>query len=385
MTLPVAIALAHSGKAQVQVLGLTTAAPLVKAAGLDLIQCRDLIGPEDKDAISWGEQLDHGMVRNASIEQAEAVAYLGLCFRELVEDLGPIQAKAMFERNGRQAFLPVKTMRRMLALLKPDVLVTTNSPRAERAAVLAARSMGIPTVCMVDLFATDEIRWIAAPDYADSVCVLNESVKRFLVSAGRQPEQIHVTGNPNFDALSEPLLKSKGAALRERNGWKKKQVVLWPCVDEPAVHPFNGSIGDPQAPAKALFALIEIVKNCNDLVLCVRPRPGDQPPELPEGEQFLVTGQDWSLPELLSAVDLVVAMNSTVAVEGHFAGAEVIKLLGSVYDDSMPLVEYGIAKEQVTIDALGPAVLRLANRPAYLKIPSGAATSQVLRIVEGYL
>ena len=385
MTVPVAKALSDSGKAWVVVLGLTTAAPQVREANLNLIQFRDLIDESDESALVWGEHLACGMVKNSSVDHGETVAYLGLCFRELVEDMGLASAQALFERDGRHAFLPVRTMERMLALLKPDLVVTTNSPRAERAAVLAARRMGIPAVCMVDLFATDEVRWIGARDYADSVCVLSDSVKEFLVAAGREPNQIHVTGNPNFDALHKSSLKDLGFALRVKNGWIKKKVILWPCVDEPAVHPFKGTVGDPEAPTRALSALIDIVMSRDDFVLCIRPRPGNLAPFFPADNRILLTGQNWALPELLSAVDLVVAMNSTIAVEAHFAGAYVIKLLGSVFDEAMLLVEYGLAEEQVTIDAMRPVVLRLANLPRRQKLLPELATTRVLRVIEGYL
>ena len=385
MTAPVAKALADSGKARVVVLGLTTAAPQVRAANLDLIQFRDLIEEGDEIALAWGEHLAIGMVKNSSVDHGETVAYLGLCFSELVEDMGLAAAQALFERNGRHAFLPVRTMERMLAQLMPDLVVTTNSPRAERAAVLAARRMGIPAVCMVDLFAKDEVGWIGAKDYADSVCVLNDSVKKFLVAAGRESSQIHVTGNPNFDALCEPSLKTRGEALRRKRAWGKKNVILWPCVDEPAVHPFNGTVGQPEAPTRALSALVDFVMLRADFVLCVRPRPGHPAPCLPADDRVLLTGQDWALPELLGAVDMVVAMNSTIAVEGYFAGVHVIKLLGSVFDEAMPLVEYGLAQEQATIDAIGSAILRIAKLPHRRVLQPEPATERVLRVIEAYL
>ena len=388
MTVPVARALAESGKAQVLVLGMTTAAPQVRAADLDLLRFCDLIDAGDANdakALVWGEQLARDMDKNSAVEHVETIAYLGLCFHELAEEIGLVAAQELFGRNGRHAFLPVKTMERMLALVKPDVVVTTNSPRAERAAVLAARRLGIPAICMVDLFAKDEVSWIGAVDYADSVCVLNDSVKKFLVAAGRKSSQVYVTGNPNFDALSEPALKTRGAAMRRKCGWEKSNVILWPCVDEPAVHPFNGTAGDPEVPARALSALVDFVMSHVDFVLCVRPRPGQPAPCLPADDRIFLTGQDWALPELLNAVDMVVAMNSTIAVEGYFAGAHVIKLLGSVFDEAMPLVEYGLAQEQATIDEIGPVVRKIANLPRRHALQPERATESVVRVIERYL
>jgi hypothetical protein len=134
----------------------------------------------------------------------------------------------------------VRTLQRIVTKLAPHLVVATNSPRAERAAIMAARSLDLPSVCLVDLFCLDEVKWIGAPGYADCICVLNESVRKFLIDAGRGPEQIVVTGNPAFDGLSNPAYKTAGQALRQHLQWNGKHVLLWPTQVEPAYHPFNG-------------------------------------------------------------------------------------------------------------------------------------------------
>src|SRR6185369_5486111 len=184
----------------------------------------------------------------------------------------------------RQAFLPVRTMTRVLQRVQPDLVVVTNSPRAERAAVIAAAQLGIPSVCLVDLFAVDEVRWIGAPDYARRVCVLNEGVREFLLAAGRRPEQVVVTGNPAFDTLRDPSNAQQGLELRRRHGWNDQRVVLWPSQSEPAIHPFDGTPGDPQLPDRVLARLAGWVARNRDAVLCVRPRAGEAAPFLPANE-----------------------------------------------------------------------------------------------------
>ena len=202
MVVPVAKALRESGLARVQVLGFTTAAPVVRAAGLELLQVKDFLEPGDAAALARGRALLAAMGPVADLD--ESAAYLGLCDQELVEEVGEEEARRRYRRDGRQAFLPRKLLARMLSAVAPDLLVATNSPRGERAAVLAARELGIPAVCMVDLFAVDEVRWIGQPGYADRICVLNEQVRQFLVAAGRGPDEVRVTGNPAFDVLRSP-------------------------------------------------------------------------------------------------------------------------------------------------------------------------------------
>ena len=70
---------------------------------------------------------------------------------------------------------------------------------------------------------------------------------------------------------------------------------------------------------------------------------------LPDDSRIVVAGQDVDLPVLLQAVDLVVTLNSTVGLEGHLAGARLIQILGSVFDNAMPLKRYGLADEAVAL------------------------------------
>jgi hypothetical protein len=316
----------------------------------------------------------------------ESAAYLGLSYAELELKVGVEQARRQYQQLGRQAFLPVTTMRRILERTRPDLVVVTNSPRAERAAVMAARDLGIPAVCMVDLFAIDEVRWIGAADYAHCVCVLNEQVREFLVAAGREPAQVVVTGNPAFDTLQDPENVQRGKALRERHGWDKRRVVLWPSQAEPAIHPFDGTPGDPQLPSRVLAQLVEWTLSSEDAVLCVRPRAGDASPPLPASEKIVVTGQDWPLPELLHATDVVVTLTSTVGLEGHLCGARLVQVLGSVFESAMPLARFGVADAAVSLDGLKPALDRWSSAPRREGANSRApATEQVVRVLREFL
>lgn len=383
MVVPVAKALQEGGLARVQVLGLTTAAPIVRAGGLELLQVKDFLRAEDGPALARGRELVAAMGPVADPE--ESAAYLGLCYAELAAQIGQEQAGLRYRRDGRQAFLPVALLSRVLEAVAPQLLVATNSPRAERAALLAARARGIPAVCMVDLFALAQAEWIGRPGYGDRVCVLNEQVQRFLVEAGRPADEIRVTGNPAFDALRSPALREQGQALRLAQGWSARHVLLWPSQVEPARHPSADRQGDPQLPARLLHALCDWVLRQDDVVLCVRPRAGEAAPALPSDPRIRVTGQDWPLPPLLAAVDAVVTLTSTVGLEGHLAGARVIQVLGSVVDEAMPLARFGMADAAVPLDQLEPALQRWARAPRAAGRQMPAATPRVLDVLREFL
>jgi hypothetical protein len=384
MVVPVAKALRDAGRAQVQVLGLTTAAPVVRGAGLPLAQFKDFIEAGDQVALETGRELVAAM--GALDDRAESEAYMGLCYAELEAEVGAAEARRRYGQLARQAFLPVRTMERILGRLKPDLLVVTNSPRAERAAAIAAGRLGIPAVCMVDLFAVDEVRWIGAPDYAQKVCVLNEGVREFLVAAGRTPEQVIVTGNPAFDALLDASNARQSSELRRRHGWEGRRVVLWPGQAEPAIHPFDGTPGDPELPARVLKRLQEWVARNEDAVLCIRPRAGEPAPMLPAEGRVIVTGQDWALPPLLHAVDAVVTLTSTVGLEGHLCGARLVQVLGSVFELAMPLARFGVADAAVPLDGLDAALERWTRAPRRAASQDAEpATPRVLRVLAEFL
>ena len=384
MVVPVAQALAASGGVNVQVLGLTTAAAVVRRAGLPLLQFKDFVTTADGAAVANGHRLMADVGGNVA-DRDETAAYLGLSYADLVVDHGEQDAARRYAERGRQAFLPLGSLRRILLQVKPDLVVATNAPRGERAAILAAGELGIPAVCIVDLFAIDEVAWIGAPDYAQRVCVLNQAVKDFLVRAGRKPEHIAVTGNPAFEALFDPAVVQQGQALRVSHGWQGKKIILWPAQTEPAVHPFNGQPGDPTLPARALQCLTDLVLARDDCVLCVRPRSGEPYPVLPHDPRVVVTGHDWALPPLLYASDLVVTLTSTVGLEGHLVGARVVQVLGSVFDHAMPLQAYGLSDEAVQVDGVPGAVKRCLALPRRAVDHQQPAVGRVLDAVRALL
>lgn len=384
MLIPVAKALATSGMARPVVLALTTAAPVARAADLDVLQFKDFVQPGDETALAYGRCLMDALGAPVA-DPEETAAYLGLSFSDLVDRMGLEQAKSTYRQFGRQAFLPTPTLVRILKKINPDVVVTTNAPRAERAAILAARQLGIPSTCVVDLFAIDEVQWIGAPDYADRVCVLNESVKRFLMDAGRREDQVIVTGNPGFDALNEPSAQVQGQKIRQMQGWEAKKVILWPCQVEPDVHPFNGRPGLPNLPAQALDVLITWVLSSANAMLCIRARAGEQAPRIGNDRRIVLTGQDWPLAPLLHAADVVVTLSSTVGLEGHLAGCRLIQVLGSVFDEAMPLARYGIADAAVPPAFLPEALDHWVNAPRKRALKQAPATQRVLDIVTGLL
>jgi len=384
MLLAVARLLRERGRAECVFVGLTTARAEVEAAGFPCLGFLDVVLPGDEAALARGRELATQLPSHA-VSFEESSAYLGLSYADLVRSQGEARAQALYESHGRQAFLPVPTLERLLRRVQPDLLVATSAPRAERAAFIAARSLGVPSVCLVDLFAAYEIEWLREPGFADRVCVLNEQVRRRLLDAGRGADEVVVTGNPAFDGLLDPAVRAQGLAWRRERGWEGRQIWLWASQVEPASHPCQPGRGDPQLPMRIARELQRIVAARPGLELVLRPHPSETDYRIELGPRQHLSTREEALHPLLHACDGVVVLTSTVGIEARLAGCHVLQALGSLYSGDAPYLAYGIADAAVPIEGLEGAIDRLAGQPRGRVAAEQPAAPRVVEVLEAWL
>ncbi|WIV97432.1 glycosyltransferase family protein [Kinneretia aquatilis] len=375
MLAPVAKALLAAQKPFV-FLALTTAGEYLERQGIPHIAYRQLPGAQDADVLELGERLAADLPAGGSVPHAETVAYLGLNYRDLIRRLGIEGAGAAYQQRGRQAFLPQALFEDVFAQWRPALVVATNSPRSEQAALLAAGRMGIPSVCAVDIFGLQEVQWIGQAGYARRVCVLNESVRQMFLSHGRRPEEVVVTGNPAFDRLTAPASLLAGQQLRQARGWNDGRIcLLWASQIEPERHPFAERVGDPSLPRRIESYLREFVALHEQFRLVVRYHPSERV-EFEGGSanvEFSPCGED--LGALLHAVDAVVVTASTVGLEASLAGRPVFSVDCSVFTADAPYSEMGVSTGVAELPQLGAALLAL--KPPAASAVAGAGASAV--------
>lgn len=391
MVIPVAQRLKELG-VEVLVLGLTTAYQQAKNAGLNVVGFKDIIDlGKDVAALEWGSRLLEGGASSSVVAREESIAYLGLSFADLVERCGSEDlAWCKYNQQGRHAFLPLEPIRRLIKAFAPDMVVATNSPRAERAAIMVAVEMGLPSVCLVDLFATQESAWIGQPDYASRVCVLSPFVRERLIALGRHPQEIVVTGNPAFDRLGNADLCELAKQWRQSNGALDKKVIVWASQDEPAIHPFSGRIGDVALPRKIDQILLSMLERHPDWFLVIRHHPSENVvlSPLPSGAVYSPREED--LAVLLSASDVVVILSSTVGLEAALLGKPVVAVELSVATLDAPFAQMGLADGVSSLDAL-EGVLEAAldgGRPLHSRggIPAlGEAVPNIVLVIDDLL
>lgn len=340
MCLPVMRALRQLSPAiELRLMALTTAFAVAHDAGEMALGYRDFCDPAEWERIkAYGHQMMRGQ-SHPSIDTSESLAYLGLNFAELVDELGEEGAWARWHSQGRQGFMPLRFFERVLGRVRPDVVVTTNSPRSEQAAVAVAVELGIPTLSMLDLFALASDPFLRRKIYADRLTVLNEGVKANLVNAGFNADRVFVTGNPAFDVLGTSAARQAGETFRRSMGWEKKNIVLWAGhleAPDALPHEFAGT-GLGRLVQDCLVSWLE---SRPDVALVIRYHPNEWHRfPVPQGVPRL----HWSQPQIepllpvLLAADQVIVQGSTVGAQAYFAGKRLINITFSPFVKSTGL------------------------------------------------
>jgi len=368
-------------------LALTTAQAYLERHGVDYFGFAELEGATDENVLAWGRELAGEEPTNPVVLHKESIAYHGLNFRDLVSLKGESGAREFYKQHGRQGFMPVPTMEALLRRLRPKLVVATNSPRSERALFVAARNLGIPALCLVDLFAIHEAKWISEPRYAARICVLNEHVAQHFIAQGADPGTLAITGNPAFDPLSDPQTREAGKRLRRTRGYADgEKVILWASNVEPERHPFTGAQGDPTLPRRIEAELRRIVASEPHWHLIVRYHPSENV-EFQPSPTVSNSPRTEDLHALIHAVDAVVVASSTVGLEAHLAGQPVVSLDMSVFTDDAPYSRMGISRGVTDLTGLRSALRAAMESEGLPADPhrTGTSTAAVCREIKSLL
>ena len=387
MILPIIKALQKYPNIDVNVLGLTTAGHILKKAQIPSFGFQHILGKSDQRALEIGKKLAKSVKSNL-VSNKETYAYLGLSYIDLENRLGIKKAQEQYQKLGRMAFLPISILERFFNKFNPDLLIATNSPRAEQAAFIVAKKRKIPSICLVDMFGLQEFKWICEPGYTNKVCVFSQYTKNIFVKGGMKSEDVIVTGNPAFDSLAKGSSQKKVDDFRNKKGWKKNKVILWASQPEPQHHPFTNSKGDPKITnkiEKELFSIVSKYPNWR-LVIRLHPSEPNRFNQLPSNIE--VSLKDENLAILLQSIDTVVTMTSTVGLEAALLGKPMVALNLSVFSPDAPFSQMGLARGVNCLTELEDALLdTLVKRwEPNAKLPKiGKATNNVIKVIEEFL
>jgi len=355
MVIPVLWALAGIAGIRTVTLALTSAGPLFDSAGLPYFGYKDLLTAEDTVASDWGNLLATKHHRpEIGIAKEESIAYLGLSYWDMIQRHGDAEAARLFQEHGRQAFYPLSIMERVMDKFTPDMVVTTNSPRSEQAAVTVAKGRGIPTLSMFDILGTYSV----IPLEADYITVLSEPViSNIQAYQGVKPNQTFlVTGNPAFDSIFDERGPIDYSWRRQYLPGMPEQAkaLLW--IDAAGHHSADPT--DAHGYKTHLHSDKEIGTNLDQLAraarysgacLLIRPHPSQPAAVFHEwirkaGYDHVFFAGDLPMHPLLRAVNAVAIYYSTVGCEAVLMQRPVLQL--NYYDANalLPLGEWGLAR-----------------------------------------
>ncbi|MFO0388293.1 MAG: hypothetical protein ACK502_01040 [Alphaproteobacteria bacterium] len=335
------------GQLHIEVLGLPAAKYTLKVNGVECFGFVDYLRPDvDADAIAWGKELAKAHHSpTVGIDLEDSIAYLGLCYKDIVTRLGEQEAAELFGRKARHAFYPLTIMERIFDDIKPDMVITSNSPRSEAAAIATASGHGIENLIMTDLFT-------GLGDYplkARNITFINAFAKDMFVADGLVDEQIstcYYTGNPAFDRILT-LPKEKDAAWMAAHF---PQVVGRKTVLH-ADMPAYWHTGKKCSHNKTEAEVIQELEACYDAALqagayyLIRPHPSQDRAfyaKWLENKRDASLAATCDLHELLRNIDVLIARTTTVGLEAAYLHKRIVQLDADFHAD-LPLAKMGIA------------------------------------------
>jgi hypothetical protein len=321
----------------ITILALTVAAPYLDNKAVPYVTFKDFASLFSPSVREFGEALLMGIEQGAGIEYEDSLYYMGCSYFDLVQELGEQRAKERYQKMGRAAFFPEPSLERILNEVQPDVVVATNSVRAERASLSAASKLGIPTLCINDgIWITSGLSGvldIANSGIADTICVLSHEVKRNLELARYNlHSKVVASGTPVFDSLKH----------RERRKSDARVTIFYADCHLPESSPqYPGFSGDPTFAESVRYELDSLAERYNWHVI-FRMHPNQEVDYSPF-KNVTVSERYDSLHEGLAQSDLVVTNISTVGIEGKAFGLGLVSLEGTVYNQYNSFYEAGLS------------------------------------------
>ena len=288
-----------------------------------------------------------------------------------------------------------------------------NGADLEQKFIVAARELGIPSLCVLDFWANYRGRFADAEGrlafLPNRIAIMDERARSEMLGEGFADEMLVVTGQPAFDALTArrraetPEQRSKrrralGVGDDDLLVVFASQALIEICLLKglaPDAFGFTEFTVLSQA-----VATLEMLsrEHGRRIVLLVRPHarePLEKFREIQSNHEEMIISRDGELPDVMLAADMVVSMNSVALVEACYLGVVAVSLQpGLVGPDMVPTNRAGLSRPVYDGAGIAPAIAELlfdaGQRAAHLERlrdfhPETGATARVLKVVEEML
>lgn len=359
MLIPLYQKLLKNNQINTEYLALTGAQLQLKSLSLPFLTYRDFISTNDQKYVNkYGKLLLEDIPNKKFIPEAETISYLGMNYYELLQTNSEDSVKEIYQKIGRQAFLPVNFFKSILHKNKPDLVICTNSPRSEKACLLAAKELDIDSICITDLFNKTEFAdRLATTGYGNKICVLSEKVKQLLTSYGRPANEVEVTGNPSLDNLSVPPNKKTMDKFKSQKGLNSDSKLILYARTHLKV--------EQELSEKIENFLIDFVKTNSDYHVAFRLHPNEVKKfeNLPKNI-WISSRENDDLKTLLYRSNSVVAICSTVLLEAYMTASNPIQYVTNREENRLNFADLNFAKAVKNLDELECALKYNLNSTA---------------------
>lgn len=349
----------------IRIVSFTSGIQIYKEFGYRAISAKDVVTKSDHRILKYGKLLYEDMVKNQQkiFDIEETIAYLGLSFIDYVDSIGDFKtAYNQYKKLGRSNLLPLTLIKRIFKLISPDMLVTTNSPRAERAAIQYALSVNIPSLQITDLFCNYE----RYPLNATAICVVNKVAQNNLIhDYSINSSKIHITGSPDFDKfihLRKKLSHNKIITLKNKLGLKEKEKYLFWNDQKTIITGTSKSIFERNIKT-TLENLNSLNKITNQLgyKLIVKSHSSQNQEDFLNWceENHAVFASNTQLIDYLSVSDIVMGISSTILINAYNLGKPIVLLNQTQEESFLPISNYKGVREIKNLSQLSEAIDQL--------------------------
>ncbi len=218
--------------------------------------------------------------------------------------------RKLFIEHKRQFLLPVSTMEKIIKKIDPDLIITTNSPRAERASQIGAYNLRIPCITVIDGFGTTEQYRITDVDH---ILVPNSFASKKLEQKGVNSDIITVAGNPVLENILN--IDKKNALL-----YLKERKVVVDKYQKIILYPKSLSYYDHKAWNVLDRFVDKMAELHSDYLFIVKNHPGDHCGKEFNNENIVQLEESVDILSFIQLSNLLLASHSLAAIEGAVIG-----------------------------------------------------------------
>lgn len=287
---------------------------------------------------------------------------------------------------------------------KPDILITGTSTLAQtidRAFILAAKSLKIPTLGILDYWCNYKARFMAEADETlaclpDKISVMNKDAEQEMIQDGIPENHIVITGSSRFEALEKKEYdqsKDKETIAQQYKIETEKPWVLF--LSQAYAATFGGTdktreeIGYTEQ--DSIECLIDAIKK-HDIELLARLHPREDKNNRRLFDSVPCTFvQEADINMLISACDVVIGMSTVALVDAYLMRKPVISIQpGQKNEDLCYLTRWNIIPKCETSKAVSTALYEALNQDTFIDFDKAGlsfenSTARILTLISEML